>query len=86
MPKMVKRIKLDSEIIDNTNIISKDPNIGYSLVNPKQSGNFGKNGYAKYLNNIEVTPGEKIKINVTAPDGGVRLVWGTNRYFPTNAS
>ena len=78
--------KIVRSIIDNTNIISKDPNVGYSLVNPKQTGNFGKNGYAKYLNNIEVTPGEKIKINVTSPDGGVRLVWGTNRHFPTNAS
>jgi hypothetical protein len=78
--------KIVPSIMDNSNIINKDPNVGYSLVNPKQTGNFGKSGYAKYLNNIEVTPGEKIKINVTAPDGGVRLVWGTNRYFPTNAS
>jgi hypothetical protein len=76
-------------ILTNVNlskIINKEPNIGYSLTNPKLAGNFGKNGYAKYLNNIEVTPGDKLNINVTSPDGGVRLVWGTNRFFPTNAS
>jgi hypothetical protein len=80
----VKRIV--PSVIDNSNIIVKDAGVGYSIVNPKQPGNFGKNGYAKYLNNIEVNPGDKINVTVTAPDGGVRFVWGSNRFFPSNAT
>ena len=35
---------------------------------------------------IEVNPGDKINVTVTAPDGGVRFVWGSNRFFPSNAT
>lgn len=69
-----------------TNRLTKASGIGYSLVNPNDPGVYGKNGMATWDNNVPVTPGDKITFTVEAPDGGVRVVWGNDKYFPNSSA
>ena len=69
-----------------TNRLTKASGIGYSLVNPNDPGIYGKNGMATWDNNVPVTPGDKITLAVEAPDGGVRVVWGNDKYFPNSSA
>ena len=60
---------------------------GFSLTAPTSSGSYGiSSGVAAYDNNMPLTPGAQITVNVPGPDGAVRVIWGTGRSFPNNAA
>lgn len=60
---------------------------GFSLTAPTSSGSYGiSSGVAAYDNDMPLTPGAQITVNVPGPDGAVRVIWGTGRSFPNNAA
>lgn len=63
---------------------------GFSLINPRNPGAFGVsngvNGIAAYNNDIPTIPGSQIPVVVPPTDGGVRVIWGAGRSFPSNAA
>ena len=60
---------------------------GFSLTAPTSAGSYGvSSGVAAYDNDMPLTPGAQITVNVPGPDGAVRVIWGTGRSFPNNAA
>lgn len=60
---------------------------GFSLAAPNSNGNYGKlSGVACYKNNIPVTPNNIISVSVPSLDGAVRIIWGSGRDYPNNAT
>jgi hypothetical protein len=60
---------------------------GFSLTAPTNSGSYGvSSGVAAYNNDMPLTPGAQITVNVPGPDGAARVIWGAGRSFPSNAA
>lgn len=60
---------------------------GFSLTLPTSAGSYGvSSGVAAYHNDMPLTPGAQITVNVPGPDGAVRVIWGAGRSFPNNAA